>query len=128
MANKPISSLALFVDVRRAAAVDAAKKVADIAVRGGVALQVDPRQAKELGLDGAPAPSSFPASADLLVSLGGDGTLLQAAHKAGPLGIPVIGVDFGRVGFLTEVPRDGYGGSSSLPGECRSRSARPEGK
>ncbi len=44
----------------------------------------------------------------LLVSLGGDGTLLQAAHLAGPLGIPVIGVDFGRVGFLTEVARSGY--------------------
>jgi len=43
-----------------------------------------------------------------MVSLGGDGTLLQAAHLAGPLGIPIVGVDFGRVGFLTEVPRDGY--------------------
>ena len=108
MANRPISNLALYVDVRRTAAIDAAKKVADIATRNGVALQVDPRQAKALGLDGASAPSSFPASADLLVSLGGDGTLLHAAHHAGPLGIPVIGVDFGRVGFLTEVPRDGY--------------------
>jgi NAD+ kinase len=108
MANKPISNLALFVDVRRTAAVEAAKAVADIAARNGVALQVDPQQAKVLGLDGVRASDSFPASADLLVSLGGDGTLLQAAHSAGPLGIPLIGVDFGRVGFLTEVPRDGY--------------------
>ena len=108
MANRPISNLALFVDVRRKAAVDAAKVVAGIAARGGVALQVDERQAKRLGLNGVTASSSFPASADLLVSLGGDGTLLQAAHLAGPLGIPVIGVGFGRVGFLTEVPPEGY--------------------
>ena len=108
MANKPISNLALFVDVRRKAAVDAAQVVADIAARSGVALQVDEQQAKKLGVNGATASTTFPASADLLVSLGGDGTLLQAAHLAGPLGIPLIGVDFGRVGFLTEVPRDGY--------------------
>jgi NAD+ kinase len=108
MATKPISNLALYVDIRRQAAIEAAKVVADIAAHSGVTLQVDERQAKALGLDGARASRTFPASADLLVSLGGDGTLLQAAHLAGPQGIPVIGVDFGRVGFLTEVPRDGY--------------------
>ncbi len=78
MANKPISNLALFVDVRRKAAVAAAKVVADIAARGGVALLLDERQAKTLGVNGGTASSTFPASADLLVSLGGDGTLLQA--------------------------------------------------
>jgi NAD+ kinase len=108
MANRPISNLALFVDVQREAAVHAAQAVAQIAARNGVTLQVGERQAKSLGLDGAAASKTFPASADLLVSLGGDGTLLQAAHLAGPLGIPLIGVDFGRVGFLTAVPRDGY--------------------
>ncbi|MDQ6766385.1 MAG: NAD(+)/NADH kinase [Candidatus Eremiobacteraeota bacterium] len=108
MADRPISNLALFVDARRKAAVSAAKVVAQIASKSGVALQLPERQAKDLGLDGAVASLNFPASADLLVSLGGDGTLLQAAHLAGPLGIPVVGVDFGRVGFLTEVPRDGY--------------------
>ncbi len=108
MANRPISNLALFVDTRRSAAVEAAKAVAEIAAASGVALQLGERQAKDLGFNGAAASSSFPAKADVLVSLGGDGTLLQAAHLAGPLGIPLIGVDFGRVGFLTEVPRDGY--------------------
>ena len=108
VANKPIANLALYVDVRRSAAVDAAQAVAGIAAGNGVALQVDPSQAKTLALNGARASSDFPQSADLLVSLGGDGTLLRAAHLAGPLGIPVVGVDFGQVGFLTEVPRDGY--------------------
>ncbi len=98
MANRPISNLALFVDTRRNAAVEAAKAVAEIAAASGVALQLGERQAKDLGLNGAAASSTFPAKADVLVSLGGDGTLLQAAHLAGPLGIPLIGVDFGRVG------------------------------
>lgn len=108
MAKHKISNLALYVDVRRKAAVSAAKAVAALAERSGVKLQVGERQAKELGLDGTVASRHFPASADLIMSLGGDGTLLHAAHLAGPLGIPIIGVNFGRVGFLTEVPRAGY--------------------
>jgi NAD+ kinase len=45
--------------------------------------------------------------ADLLVSLGGDGTLLRAVDAALPVGIPVLGVNIGRLGYLTQVePND----------------------
>jgi NAD+ kinase len=40
---------------------------------------------------------------DLVVSVGGDGTFLRAAHAASHVGCPVLGVKVGRVGFLTEV-------------------------
>ena len=40
---------------------------------------------------------------DVAVSLGGDGTLLRMARYTAPLNIPVMGVNFGRLGFLTEV-------------------------
>jgi NAD+ kinase len=40
---------------------------------------------------------------DLVVSVGGDGTFLRAAHIASSIGCPVLGVKVGRVGFLTEV-------------------------
>lgn len=111
MTIQKVSNVALFVDVRRKAAVNAAKVVADMAEQRGVALQIVESQAQALGLNGARVSHQFPALADVLVSLGGDGTLLHAAHLAGPLGIPLIGVGFGRVGFLTEVPRDGYEGA-----------------
>jgi NAD+ kinase len=39
----------------------------------------------------------------LLVSVGGDGTVLWSAQQAGPARIPVLGVNAGRLGFLTEV-------------------------
>ncbi|MSP12877.1 MAG: NAD(+)/NADH kinase [Chloroflexi bacterium] len=43
------------------------------------------------------------ADCDLLITLGGDGTILRAGHLAASRGVPILGVNFGRLGFLTEV-------------------------
>ena len=42
---------------------------------------------------------------DILVALGGDGTMLRAGHLCAPLGVPILGINLGRFGFLTEVKR-----------------------
>lgn len=42
------------------------------------------------------------AKADLIIALGGDGTVLRAARLAGNTSVPLLGVNFGRVGFLAE--------------------------
>jgi NAD+ kinase len=44
--------------------------------------------------------------ADLAVVLGGDGTMLRALTRFLGTGVPVIGVNFGRVGFLTAIPAE----------------------
>ena len=46
------------------------------------------------------------ANTALLVTLGGDGTFLYGARLAAPLGIPVVGVNRGRLGFLNDVEID----------------------
>lgn len=48
------------------------------------------------------------ASADLVVTFGGDGTLLRAARAAAPHGATCIGVNYGRLGFLTEFTPDEF--------------------
>ena len=42
----------------------------------------------------------------LLMTLGGDGTFLHGARIAAPRGVPILGVNLGRLGFLTEVDAD----------------------
>ena len=39
---------------------------------------------------------------DLVLSMGGDGTFLSTAHMVSDIGLPILGVNFGRIGFLCE--------------------------
>jgi len=42
---------------------------------------------------------------DLLIVLGGDGSMLRAGHLCAPSGVPILGINLGRVGFLIQVDR-----------------------
>jgi NAD+ kinase len=44
----------------------------------------------------------------LLIVLGGDGTTLSAARLAAPFGVPIFGVNLGRVGFLSETTQEAW--------------------
>lgn len=43
---------------------------------------------------------------DLLLTIGGDGTILRVVHESAPRGIPVLGINMGRVGFMSELDAD----------------------
>jgi NAD+ kinase len=42
---------------------------------------------------------------DMLIAVGGDGSLLRAGHLCAPCGVPILGVNLGRLGFLLQVGR-----------------------
>ncbi|MFL5766268.1 MAG: NAD(+)/NADH kinase [Actinomycetota bacterium] len=61
---------------------------------------------ESLGADETMRQDDFAEALDLVVSVGGDGTFLRAAHVASQIDAPVLGVKVGRMGFLTEVEPD----------------------
>lgn len=64
-------------------------------------------------------PESLTAAPDLVFSVGGDGTFLETVMKVRDLGIPVAGVNTGRMGFLANIPEDEIG--SSIDMLCQGR-------
>jgi NAD+ kinase len=40
---------------------------------------------------------------DMLIAVGGDGTMLRAGHLCAPVGVPILGIKLGRLGFLIQV-------------------------
>lgn len=48
--------------------------------------------------------NNFDADCDLAIAIGGDGTMLKAAHLACKLNIPLLGINRGRLGFLADIP------------------------
>lgn len=45
---------------------------------------------------------------DILISVGGDGTILRAGHLCAPCGVPILGINIGKLGFLIQVQRDNW--------------------
>ena len=78
-----------------------AQKVCDILKRQGLAASVcaDLRQLQP---------------ADMLVCLGGDGTLLRCARAAAPLNIPILGINCGTLGFLSTCEKEDFEETLSL--------------
>jgi NAD+ kinase len=101
-----VRSVGLFVKWHQPDAVRLAGEVADWLAGRGIEVLVDETLSAEL-----PAARSCPAMAiaaevDLFIVLGGDGTLLSVARLVEERRTPILGINLGSLGFLTEVTRD----------------------
>src|SRR5580765_1414027 len=72
-----------------------------LAATAGVELLFDEEEALKHGLE-----PSGEAEHEIAVVLGGDGTMLRALARYLDSGVPVVGANFGRVGFLATIPGD----------------------
>jgi NAD+ kinase len=71
----------------------------------GVEVWASAADAARIGSDQIKASDAFPHDLDLVFVLGGDGTLLRAADAVGRSGVPLLGINFGHLGFLSELER-----------------------
>jgi NAD+ kinase len=77
-------------------------------IQRGHDVRVPEDDAARLGLDEhGVAEENFADGLDVAVSLGGDGTMLRTVELVAGAGIPVIGINVGQLGYLTEVDPDG---------------------
>jgi NAD+ kinase len=106
--NKPFSRISLVGKVEDPRVADSMVTLARHLRSRGLAVLVD-RGAAIAGLpDGIERPSveALGREADLIVAIGGDGTMLFAAQLAIGRGVPLLGINRGRLGFLTDVSPD----------------------
>jgi len=106
--NKPFSRIALVGKVEDARVADSMAALARHLRTRGLAVLID----REAGVAGLPPDvvrrpiGELGADADLIVAIGGDGTMLFAAQLAIGRGIPLLGINRGRLGFLTDISPD----------------------
>lgn len=103
--QEPVVRAGFVVHTGRNAAIDAAQHAARLLTDRGVEL-VALREDDDLDLDRPLTRvdrSAFVEDTDVVLSFGGDGTFLRAAHRCRDAGVPVLGVNLGRVGFLAEI-------------------------
>lgn len=101
----PVVRAGLVVHTGRPAAVDAARHAVRLLADRGVELVVH-RDDDEVDLGSTVTRvdrAAFVEDTDVVLSFGGDGTFLRTAHRCRDAGVPVLGVNLGRIGFLAEV-------------------------
>jgi NAD+ kinase len=80
-----------------------AERAAEWLEQAGASVRVPAADAAVTGLERFAAPGHFASGLTFAVSLGGDGTMLRTIDLVGTEGIPVLGVNMGHLGFLTEI-------------------------
>jgi NAD+ kinase len=88
-------------------ALRSARFVADRLTAAGIAVRTLAGEFASPGTQEVPASAAAAEGAELVIVLGGDGSLLRAAELSRPAGVPLIGVNLGHVGFLAEAEPDG---------------------
>lgn len=82
--------------------------IATFLARQGLEVSLERETALNVDLSGYPSltPADIGRECDLVIVVGGDGTMLGIARQLAPYDLPLVGVNQGRLGFITDVPID----------------------
>lgn len=74
--------------------------------RAGIDVLIEDGLAEQIGQVNGYAGEDIPSQVDMILVLGGDGTLISVARQIGDRQVPIVGVNLGQLGFLTEITRE----------------------
>ena len=105
MVSPKFKNIAIYSSLRDKKVVDIADQVEEVLSNIGVRF-VYPKSSKISRRDSKKVYSDTDIAkrSDLIIAIGGDGTLLSAARNFGSHKIPVLGINLGNLGFLTDIP------------------------
>ena len=93
-----MKAIAILVSPGRPTALECAAGIIRMAAESGIGVAI-----ANDGVDLLSTPGVRVEQAEMIVTIGGDGTFLGGVRLAVPLDVPVLGVNTGRLGFLTEI-------------------------
>jgi len=95
--------IGLFVNRKKDSKLEITKKLIDMVVKYGMKPLIPESVSRDLGLNAGYTEAGMLKEAAFLISVGGDGTLLNMARTSFDYDIPVLGINLGTVGFLADV-------------------------
>lgn len=94
--------IALFPNHTHATSFKICEEIIDFFKKHKIEVVAEEKEAKTLGIPSIT--SKNPKDIRFLISMGGDGTILQLAHKYLDYEVPILGINLGHLGFMADIP------------------------
>ena len=104
--NTGAKTIALVVRQNTDGIAERVRSIIDFLQGKGHTVVFEAETAAHLGMQGVTSmtPAEIGAAADCAIVMGGDGTMLGIARQLAPFDVPLIGINQGRLGFMTDIP------------------------
>ena len=104
--NKPFSRIALVGKLQADGVEERLRDLAKLVSGLGCEVFLEAATAQHLGISDFPTKTAddFAGAIDLVVVLGGDGTMLGIGRQLAGKNVPLVGINMGRLGYMTDIP------------------------
>ncbi len=98
-----IKKIGIIANIEKEQSMECALELKDWAIKKGIAVVLEDGIARRVGAGEGLGRRELASQVDLLVVLGGDGTILRTVRFVSGYDIPIVGINLGEFGYLTEV-------------------------